>query len=211
MAAEQEGVIKFRLKFERQAFVMDEGCLSQINHARSRLIDLGLLGQDPDRYEGLGFGNVSLKHPLKNQFYITGTQTGEKDVLDIADLSLVHGWDIDCNSIVASGLREPSSEALTHAAVYSASSLCACVIHGHCPEIWQKTDLLGLPCTPKGVTYGTPDMARFVADLVQSHRHRQTWVFSMLGHEDGIVAVSDSLTNGVTSLETLLRDARELR
>src|SRR3990167_5701735 len=49
--------------------------LPALNHWRTRFHDLGVIGQNKDRYGGVGFGNVScrLNSP---EFIISGTQPG---------------------------------------------------------------------------------------------------------------------------------------
>ncbi|MBE0437928.1 MAG: class II aldolase/adducin family protein, partial [Methylomicrobium sp.] len=54
---EQEGVIKFR--FDHQSRPIDQAIsLSSLNAWRSILFKLGLIGRDPARYGGLGYGNI---------------------------------------------------------------------------------------------------------------------------------------------------------
>ncbi|MEX2326495.1 MAG: hypothetical protein WD558_02085, partial [Pseudomonadales bacterium] len=56
---ETEGVIKFDLAFTRQRH--DHADVSQLAIWRRLLMDKGLLGQSPERYGGLGFGNLSMR------------------------------------------------------------------------------------------------------------------------------------------------------
>jgi hypothetical protein len=78
---EQEGVIKYEL--EHQQMPMTETfSIKEISAWRAILFRLGLLGQDPDRYDNLGFGNISHRvKPQSNQFIISGTQTGHIEYL----------------------------------------------------------------------------------------------------------------------------------
>lgn len=101
----------------------------------------------------------------------------------------------------------PSSEALTHACVYRQDQTIHSVIHVHSPEIWQKTDELGLSYTPSNIAYGTPEMAVAVAELFKTGRMKQTPIFSMLGHQDGIVAFGDSIEQAAWQLIKALSDA----
>jgi len=72
-----EGVIKFHLDF-REGPAPAERLLLELNAWRARFLELGLIGQDPERYEGYGFGNLSRRLPGQgeNAFLISGTQTG---------------------------------------------------------------------------------------------------------------------------------------
>ncbi|MBE0436565.1 MAG: class II aldolase/adducin family protein, partial [Methylomicrobium sp.] len=168
----------------------------------------GLIGRDPARYGGLGYGNISLKPKLNsNAFIISGTQTGH-----IAELSREHycevwNTDIERYFLQSKGLTKPSSEAITHACVYRQDTSIRSVIHIHSPEIWQKTAELALPHTPVDVAYGTPQMAQAVAELFQSGRLDDRPIFSMLGHQDGIVAFGDSTEHAAWLLIKALGDA----
>ncbi|MGD7033426.1 class II aldolase/adducin family protein [Methylotuvimicrobium buryatense] len=204
---EQEGVIKFR--FDHQNRPIDQAIsLSSLNAWRSILFKLGLIGKDPARYGGLGYGNISLKPDLNsNKFIISGTQTGHIEELSREHYCEVSNIDIERYFLQSKGLTKPSSEAITHACVYSQDVSIRSVIHIHSPEIWQKTAELALPHTPADAAYGTPQMARAVAELFQSGRLDDRPVFSMLGHQDGIVAFGDSIEHAAWLLIKALGDA----
>ncbi|CCE23410.1 class II aldolase/adducin family protein [Methylotuvimicrobium alcaliphilum] len=204
---EQEGVIKFR--FDHQNRPIDQAIsLSSLNAWRSILFKLGLIGKDPARYGGLGYGNISLKPDLNsNKFIISGTQTGHIEELSREHYCEVWNIDIERYFLQSKGLTKPSSEAITHACVYSQDVSIRSVIHIHSPEIWQKTAELALPHTPADAAYGTPQMARAVAELFQSGRLDDRPVFSMLGHQDGIVAFGDSIEHAGWLLIKALGDA----
>ena len=78
----QEGVVQFKLTF-LPADPLPASMLGNLNAWRQILYRLGLIGQDPHRYGGLGFGNVSirLESGNANSFIISGTQTGGLDRL----------------------------------------------------------------------------------------------------------------------------------
>ncbi|MEN8259610.1 MAG: class II aldolase/adducin family protein [Pseudomonadota bacterium] len=200
--ADQEGVIKFRLRHRfSQACELDY--IRQLNPWRSILYRLGLIGQDPVRYDGLGFGNISqrLTGTGKPTFIISGTQTGGKPQLIPEDYTVVFEADPQRNVIESKGPIKPSSEALTHAAVYDAAPHVRCVIHVHCPEIWQSTRALMLPSTTSEIGYGTPEMAHSVSRLFKTGQLDRINVFTMLGHEDGVVAFGE--TAEAASLELI--------
>lgn len=204
---EQEGVIKFR--FEHQNRPIDQAIsLGSLNAWRSILFKLGLIGKDPARYGGLGYGNISLKPDLNsNTFIISGTQTGHIEKLSREHYCEVWNIDIERYFLQSKGLTKPSSEAITHACVYSQDASIRSVIHIHSPEIWQKTVDLSLPHTPSDAAYGTPQMARAVAELFQSGQFDDRPIFSMLGHQDGIVAFGDSIEHAAWLLIKALGDA----
>lgn len=207
-----EGVIKYGLDFERKS-IHKPLDLSKLIAWRSVLYKLKVIGQDPLRYEGLGFGNISgkleqdsTKTNGENRFVISGTQTGATEFLAGKQFCIVTQACIRQNHISAEGLVKPSSEALTHASVYRCHPEIQFVMHVHSPDIWQATRRLRIPYTDKNVAYGTPEMARSVRSLIQTEGRSTSGIFSMLGHEDGIVAYSDSADNcGKLIINALVR------
>lgn len=181
---ESEGVIKYRLDY-RAAQAQPVAGFAALNAWRSLLWRLGLIGQDPARYGGLGYGNISLRLETGG-FLVTGTQTGHLPHLTPEHYVRVLEARPEDNYLQAEGPLPPSSEALTHAVVYDNSALACCVAHGHNPDIWRRAAELGLPTVPAHIAYGTPDMAAAVRTLVQ--RHPEQGLIAMLGHEDGLLA-----------------------
>lgn len=202
----QEGVVKYRLRY-KPVRAVDTPHISQLDGWRSVLFRLNLIGQDPNRYDGFGFGNISQKippfganSPEDIRFIITGTQTGGLPELRSEHYSTVTGFKLSENSITAEGLIEPSSEALTHAAVYAADTDIRFVFHIHSPEIWQNTKNLDLPATAPEVPYGTVEMARAVMKMLSERKTKEISIFSMLGHEDGIIAFGSTADETGTTL-----------
>lgn len=182
-----EGVVKYRCDYRRGA-APDATAVHELQAWHGICRRLGLIGRDPGRYDGCAYGNLSrrLGH---DRFLISGTQTGGKAGLTPDDFAWVEACDIAANRVRASGPAAPSSEALTHAALYRASSAARCVIHVHSPEIWHAAAALGLPCTDPQAAYGTPAMAQAVRELFDAGAlARDQGLFAMLGHEDGIVS-----------------------
>ncbi len=139
---------------------------------------MGLIGQNPNRYQGYGYGNISQRHE-NNQFIISGTQTGGKKSLSNIDYCLVTNVNLPQNKLYSTGECKPSSEALSHASVYVKNTTIDCVIHAHSPEIWLSTSALKLPHTPKEIPYGTPEMATAIAQLINTS---SSGLFTMLGY-----------------------------
>ena len=199
-----EGVIKFDLDFERVALAPVAG-LAELIRWRSRLHQRGLVGQDPSRYEGLGYGNVSLRSTA-DHFLISGTQTGKLEPLPANQFAEVIQVDLPKNHLKARGLTKPSSEALTHAAVYRLHIDIACILHVHSPEIWRHADRLNLPCTPANTEYGTVQIAAAVAGLFSQTGTPTIGVFAMLGHSDGVIAFGPTTqATGSALMEVLER------
>ena len=207
---EIEGVIKYRLNHKNMAINKDIS-LSEINAWRTIFFKLDLIGQIRERYDGYGFGNISQRINLPNtenvQFVISGTQTGNLESLSRHHYCTVVEANPAKNSLKSTGKIKPSSEALTHATVYQQDESIKSVIHIHCPEIWKNSDILKLPCSCAEVKYGTPEMAEEVKRLFHDTPLHRTDVFSMLGHEDGIIAYSDSMEKAANLLINLYSKA----
>lgn len=200
--SETEGVIKYQLHHRQQPLDSNIS-LADLNAWRTVMFKLNLIGQNPCRYDGYGFGNISQRLKTDDlQFIISGTQTGHLKVLHRENYCRVMQASPQTNSIVSSGETKPSSEALTHASVYLQNSQIQAVIHVHCPEIWQHTQQLKLAHTAANIPYGTPEMAEAVTELFKLEHWQQTAVFTMLGHEDGVVAFGSSLKEAACALIT---------
>ncbi len=210
--AHEEGVIKFQMRYT-PAPPLPAAALRELNAWRKILVLLQMIGQDPARYDGYGFGNISCRlEPFdapaeQRRFVITGTQTG-----DIADLGPEHFVVVsEChpqqNLTVAEGPVRPSSESMTHGAVYALDSRIRWVMHGHSPHIWRAAARLGIPTTDAAVPYGTPEMSAEVARLYRESDLRTRKIFSMGGHEDGIVTFGHSADEAGQLLIRALADS----
>jgi hypothetical protein len=160
---------------------------------------LGLLGRDPGRYGGLGYGNASARlGPLgdaprgRRRFLVTGTQTGGRARVELADFCVVERYDLAANRVESVGTVGPSSEALTHGALYDIAPSARAVLHVHAPEIWRRARALGLPATRPGVASGTPAMALEIQRLYREGPFASLGVLVMAGHEDGVLAFGSS-------------------
>ncbi|MDD2769186.1 MAG: class II aldolase/adducin family protein [Methylococcus sp.] len=180
-----EGITRYRLDFTPAPPPLPES-IRELNAWRSIMRRLGLNGLDPLRYGGLAYGNVSLRLPGEQiRFLVSGTGTGGLAHLDPSNYCEVVGFDLEANKLSARGLIPPSSEALTHAAVYRAGPDWHCVIHAHSPEIWRRALQLDLPATSAEIEYGTPEMALAVQALAAESGIP---LIAMAGHLDGIIA-----------------------
>ncbi len=182
-----EGAIRFAYDLKPPGSrVAGDEMLAQIRAWREILVRLGGVGQTPDRYDGLGFGNLSARDPEQpEEFVITASQTGGVRHLTDEDLTRVVGCNLDRFWVDAEGHQPPSSETLTHAMIYAAAPRIEWIFHCHSPELWQAAAPLALPTTALDVNYGSPEMVLAVAELMASH-HSRPLVFATLGHEDGI-------------------------
>ena len=197
---EQEGVIKYQLEHAHKP-IGEVFPLSEINAWRTIIFRLGLIGQHPDRYDNLGFGNISQRlNSQSNQFIISGSQTGHIEYLSREHYCLVVKATPRKNRIQSCGLIKPSSESLTHSSIYAQDSSIQAVIHVHSPEIWKNTVALNLPHISADIPYGTVEMAMAVELLFQSGNLQQASLFTMLGHEDGVVAFAGNMQEAAWEL-----------
>ncbi len=181
----QEGVIKYDLVFREADPIIDHD-FSSLTRWHHRFKQAGILGQNPTRYEGLGFGNISERLD-ESRFLISGTQTGHLAKLRPVDYALVTQTDLLKNRIEAKGQVKPS-----HAAVYALDIDIRFVFHVHSPDIWNQRATLCLPQTGAEIAYGTAEMASEMNRLYQQGSFRYKKVLAMAGHADGIIGFGGS-------------------
>ncbi len=163
---------------------------------RAILFRLGLVGRDARRYDGAAYGNLSARiGPFPGErgarpFVVSGTQTGAAADVTGSDFAIVTSWDVRRNRVTSTGPAAPSSESMTHGAVYDVAPTIRAVLHVHSPEIHRAAlaRSVALPATSPGIDYGTPEMALEVARLWRSTSLPDGRVFVMTAHEDGVVA-----------------------
>lgn len=206
-----EGVVKFQVRF-MPAPALPAEQLAELNAWRRIMVWLELLGQTPSRYEGYGFGNISRRiepfaaRPTRRGFVITGTQTGGALDAQPEHYVTVKECHPARNLVVAEGPVRPSSESMTHGAVYAQDSRIRWVMHGHSPHIWRNAAALSIPITDATVPYGTPEMSAEVARLFRATDVRRQRVFSMGGHDDGVVSFGRTAEEaGAALLNTLAK------
>ncbi len=210
---QQEGVIKYKLEHCHQP-IENQISIADLSAWRTLLYKLELIGENEDRYDGYGFGNISQRinqiNTEKTPFIISGTQTGNIKTLSKKHYCTVFEANPEKNSIISAGEVKPSSEALTHANIYHQDQSIQSVIHIHSPDIWHNTKQLNLPYTNADIAYGTPEMAIAVEYLFKSAEFKNTGIFSMLGHEDGVIAFSDSIQKASCLIIQILTKAQVL-
>lgn len=176
--------------------------LSELNACRRKLLDQHLLGVDSN---GIGFGNLSVRDGATRNFHITGSATGGLRELTPTDCVRVVEYDFARNSVSYEGAAIPSSESLTHAAIYESDPTVCAVIHCHDSALWQAL-LDRVPTTSKTVAYGTPEMAYEIMRSLKASDVRSREILVMGGHESGIVTFGKSLQD---ALEVLMRERSE--
>jgi L-ribulose-5-phosphate 4-epimerase len=213
-----EGVIKFRAEHQvcaLPAYRFGQLCC-KLSAWREVMAKTQLVGQDPARYGGAGYGNVSgrLGPPAAprgaRSMLITGSQTSGLSTISLQHFCVVQRYDYDRSWVASEGLIEPSSETMTHGAIYDLSPAIRFVLHAHSPTIWHLAKELRLPRSDSKVAYGTPEMAREVQRLYVSSTLSQTRIFAMGGHEDGVVVFGYTIEEAGQTLISCLAKAYEL-
>lgn len=212
-----EGVIKFDFQHSRES--LDRNTYAKVVCPliawREILSLTGLVGQDRAKYEGAGYGNVSVRLGRpgmglgRRSFLITGTQTSGKRCIGLDDFCVVERYDFERNRLVSRGNTPPSSESMTHGAVYDLGPHIRCVFHAHSPVLWRRRHELRLPETSPAVAYGTPEMAREVQRLYRTSVFSERQVLAMGGHEDGVIAFGRAPEDAGQALMTWLARAYE--
>ncbi len=194
-----DGVIKFKSHHT----YADPGAIACenfpiIHRWRKYFQKIGIMGRDPHRYDGAAFGNISLRmppyprEPGRRRFLVTASQSAGPENFSSAQLAVVQAYNHNKHHASSIGHMPPSSEALTHAALYDADCGVRCVFHVHAPTLWNAHARLGLERTPPDIAYGTIAMAHAVQNLFQHNlgdqfQRKNAGIFSMGGHEDGII------------------------
>ena len=175
--------------------------LAELNAYRRKLLQLRLIGVDSS---GIGFGNLSVRDGATRNFYVTGSATGGLPGLSLTDCVRIVAYDFTRNWLSYEGATIPSSESLTHAAIYESDPSTSAVIHCHDSVLWA-TLLNRAPTTSKAVPYGTPEMAYEIMRLFKGTDVRSRKILVMAGHEGGIVSFGK---NFAEAFDILMR-ARE--
>ncbi len=206
-----EGIIRFHVEFFYEDISKRiSSCFSEINAWRRLMYYTGLIGQNPNCYGGLGYGNISRRYVWAESlhtchaFVISGSQTGHLPDSEMKHYALVTECYPEENRVVAKGLTKPSSESMTHGTIYALDDTVNGVIHAHSPEIWRHAEALQIPVASEHAEYGTAEMAAEIGRLFSETDLSEKGIFAMGGHEDGIVAFGKNLeTAGVLLIRYL--------
>jgi len=192
-----EGYTKFRLEHMPASPFDNLEQIQDIIAQRKPLWLAGLIGVLPD---GIGYGNISVR--LAASFFISGSQTGYLRTLLARHIALVFDWDVEANSVFSMGPIHPSSESMTHAALYDCGPAVQAVVHVHSQAMWEAC-AWKVPTTDPRVRYGTPEMAKEFRTLYEDSAWFRDQGFAVMGgHTDGIVSVGPTLRNAA---ERILR------
>ena len=174
---------------------------AELNACRRKLLQLRLIGVDSN---GTSFGNLSVRDGATRNFYITGSATGGIPELEVADCARVVAYDFERNWLQYEGPAIPSSESLTHAAIYESDAKAGAIIHCHDPKLWGAL-LNQVPTSSKAGEYGTPEMAYEITRLFKVTELRNRKILIMAGHEGGIVIFGKNLDE---AFAVLMRERR---
>jgi L-ribulose-5-phosphate 4-epimerase len=163
--------------------------LVELNAYRRRLLPLGLIGMDSN---GIGFGNLSIRDGATDNFYITGSATGRIPELTLADCAKVVAYDFERNWLQYEGPTIPSSESLTHAAIYESDPKAGTVIHCHDSKLWAAL-LNQAPTSSKTIGYGTPQLAYEIMRLFKQTDVLSRKILIIAGHAAGILTFGKDL------------------
>jgi L-ribulose-5-phosphate 4-epimerase len=196
---EQEGVVKYSVRHESARITLPAE-MPELLSWRRRLRALGLIGADA---QGIGYGNLSIRLYSSPRFLITGSQSSGLSEVDQRHFAKVTVIDLDRNSLRSVGELAPSSEALTHAALYQVRGSIRAVVHVHSNAIWT-TWRHHLPTSRDDVLYGTPEMGY---EMIRLHKRRALGgqgVIVMGGHQDGVIAFGPSLAEAAGEILKLM-------
>lgn len=188
-AQPQDGSIKFECHIKTEKILIPSELFIPLNFWRGELWSKCLIGAYPD---GIGYGNISVRLPQTNQFYISGTATGGIPELDQLHYPLVEQCNSLLNAIWCRGLIKASAESMSHAAIYSANAKVEAVVHIHNLQLWEKyIDVL--PTTSKKIEYGTPEMAFEISKIMTMPETLKNKVFVMGGHKEGLISFGKTI------------------
>jgi hypothetical protein len=188
-----EGYIKYQAHWDKKPIEIPDDVLSEINHYRSLLMEMGMMGKIKD---GSSFGNISVREQ-ENRFYISGSDTGMLKHLCPEHMTMVTLCQPTKNQITFRGTLAASSESMSHALVYETNAASNAVIHVHHAYLWKKYCHI-LPTTPANIAYGTPDMALAIETLIQNNPLEQIIILG--GHTDGIIGYGADLKSAFSAI-----------
>lgn len=193
-----EGYVKYDSRWQKGPAPDDEA-VALLENCRRPLFEAGLIGHYAEH--NVGYGNLSVR--TESGFVISATQTGHLEHTTGEHYVLVTDVDITANAVTSVGPLPPSSEAMTHAALYALTPAITAVVHVHSERLWREY-MDRLPTTDPAVPYGTPEMAREFSRLWHRSAFAETGVAVMAGHDEGIVSVGATLDEASQRILDLL-------
>lgn len=195
-----EGVIKFQYTL-KMAPAPEKEEFIKLEKWRALFFRLNMIGEYP--IEKVGFGNLSARLD-SDTFVITGTQTGHLPHLKSQHYTKVTECNLRKGTVKARGMIAPSSESLTHHAIYLASNEIKYVFHVHHSPMWKYMIDANCDAIAENIPYGTQEMANAAIKLIAG---RSSGAFVMKGHEDGIISYGKTAQEAGKILLDLYRKA----
>jgi ribulose-5-phosphate 4-epimerase/fuculose-1-phosphate aldolase len=192
-----EGYIKFNAEWEQTA-PLPAARIEQLNAFRQKLYEQQLIGA---YFNGIGYGNISCRYGKSGQFIISGSATGNIPQLDERHYALVTEVKAAENRLKCEGPVIASSESMSHAVIYETCLEVQAVIHIHNLEMWQRL-MHQVPTTDASAPYGSPEMVESIKELLSTTDLRQSKIFVMQGHEEGVFTFGESLEEAYQVLQT---------
>lgn len=194
-----EGYIKFNLQWQK-AEALPPDVTREIVRCRNLCFQRKYIGI----MDGVGYGNISVRYGSRNQFIISGTQTGGLKKLSAQHFTLITAVDFKKNSVTCIGPVKASAESLTHAMFYELDKNIQSVIHIHHRAMWEQLKY-HVPITGEDIPYGTVAMCNEIAKLYQSSDLKAKKIIVMAGHQDGIISFGKNLEEALAVLDGCLR------
>ncbi len=195
-----EGYIKFNSDWKKTP-PLPFSKINNLNNWRQQLYDVKLVGAYPN---GIGYGNVSQRAD-KNNFFISGSKTGNYKQLNEAHYAKVIDFDLQKNWVKCTGATIASSESMSHAVIYQQYTHVNAIFHVHHLELWKKL-LWKIPTTPKSAPYGSPEIANEILQLFKTTDVLKQKIFAMAGHEEGLFAFGETLDEAGNVLLSLIEN-----
>jgi len=180
-----DGVIKYNIEHQNAATPLFSD-YAKLEALRKRLFALGLIGEK----EGIGYGNLSMRHKGSKSFFITATQTGNMQSLTREHYTYIGDYEFDTFKVISQGAHKPSSEALSHAMIYAIDERITAAIHIHSLALWKFMKAQDALATT--AEYGTTEMTEEIAGLYDSLDPLTNNAFVMKGHDEGIITFGRS-------------------
>jgi ribulose-5-phosphate 4-epimerase/fuculose-1-phosphate aldolase len=157
--------VKFEVVFINRSYLPDDPRLEELKYWCGEFHHRNFAPS----YAEFSQGNLSFRIQREEEpFIITGSRVGWKDRLSDDAFVTVHACDFDLNVVYASGMRDPSSEAMLHGAIYRRRKDVEAVFHGHCPEILSSSQKLNLRETKEQQPYGSSELVESVLDVLDN-------------------------------------------
>ena len=193
-----DGVIKYNIEHQTVATPLFSN-YAELEALRRRLFALGLIGEK----DGIGYGNLSMRHKESKSFFVTASQTGNRARLSKDYYTYISKYEFDTFKVMSEGRHKPSSEALSHAMIYAIDERIKAVIHIHSLSLWKfmKADN-SLATTAE---YGTAEMIEEIAGLYDDLNPVTNNAFVMKGHEEGIITFGSSVEEAELILYNIIQ------